>query len=102
MIVCTAFISPYKKDRDSVRQLLNKGKFIEVYIDCSLSECEKRDPKGLYKKARKGEITDFTGVSAPYEIPLEPEITVNTTLDTVEESAEKVLEHLIKGGYLSP
>ena len=102
LIVCTAFISPYKKDRDSVRQLLNKGKFIEVYIDCSLSECEKRDPKGLYKKARKGEITDFTGVSAPYEIPLEPEITVNTTLDTVEESAEKVLEHLIKGGYLSP
>ena len=101
LIVCTAFISPYKSDRESVRQLLNKGRFIEVYIDCSLSECEKRDPKGLYKKARKGEITDFTGVSAPYEIPEEPEITVNTTLETVEESGVKILEYLIKRGYLS-
>ena len=101
LIVCTAFISPYKRDRDSVRQLIDEGRFVEVFIDCPLAECEKRDPKGLYKKARKGEIADFTGVSAPYEIPERPEITVNTALETVERSAEKVLEYLDKQGYLS-
>jgi len=101
LIVCTAFISPYKRDRDSVRQLIDEGRFVEVFIDCPLAECEKRDPKGLYKKARKGEIADFTGVSAPYEIPERPEITVNTALETVERSAGKVLEYLDKQGYLS-
>ncbi len=101
VIVCTAFISPYKRDRDSVRQLIDEGRFVEVFIDCPLAECEKRDPKGLYKKARKGEIADFTGVSAPYEIPERPEITVNTALETVERSAGKVLEYLDKQGYLS-
>ncbi len=101
LIVCTAFISPYKRDRDSVRQLIDEGRFVEVFIDCPLAECEKRDPKGLYKKARKGEIADFTGVSAPYEIPERPEITVNTSLETVERSAGKVLEYLDKQGYLS-
>ncbi len=101
LIVCTAFISPYKRDRDSVRQLIDEGRFVEVFIDCPLVECEKRDPKGLYKKARKGEIADFTGVSAPYEIPERPEITVNTALETVERSAGKVLEYLDKQGYLS-
>ena len=101
LIVCTAFISPYKRDRDSVRQLIDEGRFVEVFIDCPLAECEKRDPKGLYKKARKGEIADFTGVSAPYEIPERPEITVNTALETVERSAGKVLEYLDKQGSLS-
>ena len=100
LIVCTAFISPYKRDRDSVRQLIDEGRFVEVFIDCPLAECEKRDPKGLYKKARKGEIADFTGVSAPYERPERPEITVNTALETVERSAGKVLEYLDKQGYL--
>ena len=101
LIVCTAFISPYKRDRNSVRQLIDEGRFVEVFIDCPLEECEKRDPKGLYKKARKGEIADFTGVSAPYEIPEKPEMTVNTALETVERSAGKVLEYLDKQGYLS-
>jgi len=101
VIVCTAFISPYKRDRDSVRQLIDEGRFVEVFIDCSLAECEKRDPKGLYKKARKGEIADFTGVSAPYEAPEEPEITVNTALETVKESAGKVVDYLNRRGYLS-
>ena len=101
VIVCTAFISPYKKDRDSVRQLLDKDRFVEVFINCPLKECEKRDPKGLYKKARKGEITDFTGVSAPYEQPETPEITVDSLEETVEESAEKILGYLKEHGYLS-
>ncbi|MCK5852571.1 adenylyl-sulfate kinase [bacterium] len=101
VIVCTAFISPYKRDRDSVRQLIAEGRFVEVFIDCPLVECEKRDPKGLYKKARKGEIVDFTGVSAPYETPEKPEITIDTALETVERSAGKVLEFLDKQGYFS-
>ncbi len=101
VIVCTAFISPYKKDRNSVRQLLDKNRFIEVFINCPLKECEKRDPKGLYKKARKGEITDFTGISAPYEQPENAEITVDSSVETVKESAGKILEYLNKHGYLS-
>ncbi len=101
VIVCTAFISPYKKDRNSVRRLLDKNRFIEVFINCPLKECEKRDPKGLYKKARKGEITDFTGISAPYEQPENAEITVDSSVETVKESAGKILEYLNKHGYLS-
>ncbi len=101
VIVCTAFISPYKKDRNSVRQLLDKNRFIEVFINCPLKECEKRDPKGLYKKARKGEITDFTGISAPYEQPENAEITVDSSVETVKESAGKILKYLNKHGYLS-
>jgi len=101
VIVCTAFISPYKKDRDSVRQLLDKERFVEVFINCPLEECEKRDPKGLYKKAREGEIADFTGVSAPYEQPEAAEITVDSSRETVEESAGKILGYLKKHGYLS-
>jgi len=100
VIVCTAFISPYKNDRMSVRQLVDKGRFVEVFVSCPLEECEKRDPKGLYKKAKKGEITDFTGVSAPYEAPEKPEITINTALESVSESAEKVLKYLKNQGYL--
>ena len=101
VIVCTAFISPYKKDRSSVRRLLDKNRFIEVFINCPLKECEKRDPKGLYKKARKGEITDFTGISAPYEQPENAEITVDSSVETVKESAGKILKYLNKHGYLS-
>jgi len=101
VIVCTAFISPYKKDRNSVRRLLDKNRFIEVFINCPLKECEKRDPKGLYKKARKGEITDFTGISAPYEQPENAEITVDSSVETVKESAGKILKYLNKHGYLS-
>ncbi len=69
MIVCTAFISPFVEDRQRVRSLVEEGEFVEVYVRCSLEACEERDPKGLYKKARAGEISDFTGISSPYEEP---------------------------------
>ncbi|SEH72132.1 adenylylsulfate kinase [Halobacillus karajensis] len=77
-IVLVAFISPYQKDRDKIRASLPKGDFIEVYVDCPLEECEARDPKGLYQKARNGEIKGFTGIDAPYEAPKNPEIVINS------------------------
>ncbi len=102
LIVLTAFISPYRKDRDNVRELLEDGEFIEVYVEASLETCEERDPKGLYKKARAGEIKDFTGISAPYEAPENPELVVNTTEETdVNKNAEKVVEFLERKGFFS-
>jgi len=98
VIALTAFISPYRGDRDRVRVLLRPGAFIEVYVKCALDVCEQRDTKGLYKKARAGEIKEFTGVSAPYEEPLAPEVVVDTAQETVEESAAKVLDHLRNQG----
>ena len=83
-IAITAFISPYRADRDEVREILEDGEFIEVYTECSVEACEQRDPKGLYKKARSGEIKEFTGISAPYEAPHQPEITINTEHQSVE------------------
>ncbi len=94
IIVMTAFISPYMSDRNIAREHNPSGRFIEVHCNCSLSVCEERDPKGLYKKARAGEIKEFTGIDAPYEAPPHAEITVNTDSETVEESAAKVLEYL--------
>ena len=85
-IAITAFISPYRVDRDDVRNILEDGEFIEVYTQCSVEECEKRDPKGLYAKARSGEIKEFTGISAPYEAPNHPEITINTEQQSVEQA----------------
>jgi len=95
-VIClTAFISPYKADRAQVRALLPEGKFIEVYCAASLEACEARDVKGLYKKARAGEIADFTGISAPYEAPERPELTVYTDgRETLEVSTRKVLDYL--------
>ena len=78
LIVMTAFISPYCEDRDNARKLLKKDEFIEILVQCPLCECEKRDPKGIYKKALKGEIKEFTGISAPYEEPKRPEIVLET------------------------
>ncbi|MGM5485286.1 MAG: adenylyl-sulfate kinase [Nanobdellota archaeon] len=92
LIVLTSFISPYKKDRDKVRELLGE-RFIEVHVKCDLSECEKRDPKGLYKKARKGEIKDFTGVNAPYEEPENPEVVVDTSKMSKEECVKKLIDY---------
>ncbi len=101
LIVMTAFISPYRKDREQVRKLLEKGEFIEVFVDATLETCEERDPKGLYKKARSGEIKEFTGISAPYEAPLEPELVINTTEEQdVTKNAMKVVEYLEEKGYL--
>ncbi|MEE3195092.1 MAG: adenylyl-sulfate kinase, partial [Candidatus Poribacteria bacterium] len=84
----------YRVDRDKVRNLLEDGGFIEVYVDCPIEECEKRDPKGLYKKARSGEIKGFTGIDAPYEAPEKPEITVDTSMLNLEDSARKVIGYL--------
>ena len=94
IIVLTAFISPYRKDRDTVRQILDDGRFLEIYVDADIETCKKRDPKGLYVKAIAGKIPEFTGISAPYEAPSSPELTVDTTGETVEESAEQVISLL--------
>ncbi len=93
-IILTAFISPYRADRDRVRGLMPHGEFLEVYVDCPLEVCEQRDVKGLYKRARAGEIAAFTGISAPYESPVNPELAVHTAQETLDESVERVLELL--------
>lgn len=100
VMTLTAFISPYREDRNMVRAILDEGEFIEIYVKCALEECEKRDPKGLYKKARNGEIKDFTGVDAPYEIPENPELVVETDRQSLIESAELVLHFLEEKGYI--
>ena len=94
-IVMTAFISPYCADRDQARALIAEDRFVEVFVDCPLDVCEERDTKGLYKKARAGEIKEFTGISAPYEPPLTPEVTVNTAALSIEECAQAVVDALV-------
>ena len=91
-VVIVAFISPFREDRDQVRRFMDTGRFIEVFVGCHLSICEERDTKGLYKKARNGEIGDFTGISSPYEPPLDPEVHLKTSEKTVEECIETILE----------
>ena len=101
VVVCTAFISPYREDRDNARKIMKEGDFIEIFIKADLKTCEARDPKGLYKKALSGEIKDFTGISAPYEEPLNPELIINTTDETdVDKNADKVVKYLMGKGYL--
>lgn len=92
--VLTAFISPFREDRQTVRDLVGEGEFIEVYVKCSIEACEERDPKGLYEKARKKEIPSFTGISSPYEEPLNPEIVLNSEKYSVEECVEQLLKEL--------
>ncbi|MEX2949138.1 adenylyl-sulfate kinase [Staphylococcus warneri] len=99
-ITVTAFISPYKQDRNNVRQLFEEQEFIEVYTQCSIETCEQRDPKGLYKKARTGEIPEFTGISAPYEPPENPEIIINTEENSVEASVNQILNYLKEHHYI--
>jgi adenylylsulfate kinase len=94
VIVLTAFISPYRKDRDAVRQIIGGGRFFEIYVNADLETCKKRDPKGLYVKALSGKIPEFTGVSAPYEEPLTPELTIETASESAEQSAQRVLDFL--------
>jgi adenylyl-sulfate kinase len=94
IIVLSAFISPYKANRQLAREIISNGKFLEIFIQCPLEECERRDPKGLYAKARKGEISQFTGISDPYEAPDNPDIIVFSEKESVEESAERILEYL--------
>jgi adenylylsulfate kinase len=100
LLVITAFIAPYREDRQRARALLEKGRFIEVYVKCSIEECEKRDPKGFYKRARIGEITGFTGISAPYEEPDRPEVVLETDKMNVDENVEKLLDYLMTKGYI--
>ncbi|MBU8907792.1 adenylyl-sulfate kinase [Desertibacillus haloalkaliphilus] len=94
VITLTAFISPFKEDRDQVREIVEDGEFIEVFVKCSLEECESRDPKGLYQKARAGEIPEFTGISSPYEEPEKPELVIESDQLSIEESVNKVIDYL--------
>ena len=100
VIVMAAFVSPYREDRDRVRATLPEGTFVEVMVECPLEECERRDAKGLYKKARAGEIPEFTGISAPFEAPEKPEIVLATAENTVEECASQVLAYLRDAGVV--
>jgi adenylylsulfate kinase len=100
LLTMTAFISPYRKDRDLARQLLNDKEFIEVYTTVPLEVAEQRDPKGLYKKARAGEIKEFTGISAPYEEPINPELTIDTSKLDLEQSKDRIIQYLEQKGLL--
>ena len=99
-IAIAAFVSPYRKDRDFCRQLLGGDRFLEILVKADLKTCEKRDPKGMYKRAIKGEIKEFTGISAPYEEPLHPEIVLDTDSLSIEEETEVVIDHLRKKGII--
>jgi adenylylsulfate kinase len=101
VIAITSFISPYQKDRDAVRANMKPGEFVEVYVNVSLAAAEKRDPKGLYKKARAGQIKGFTGIDDPYEAPQKAEIVIDTERTSAADAATQILEYLEKGGYLS-
>ncbi|WP_438273281.1 adenylyl-sulfate kinase [Thiomicrolovo sulfuroxydans] len=100
-IVLTAFISPFRSDREQVRSLVGAGEFIEVFIDTPLAVCETRDPKGLYKKARAGEIPNFTGIDSPYEAPQTPEVHIRNDNIPVEEAAMQVIDYLETKGHLN-
>ena len=100
IIVLTAFISPYQKDRDIARSLIPKERFWEVFIQATLSICEERDPKGLYKKARAGEISEFTGISAPYEEPKNPELILDTGQLSLEECVDLLIDELKKNEFI--
>lgn len=96
IVVLTAFISPFKSDRAMVRSLVEADEFVEVFVDCPIEICEQRDVKGLYKKARAGEIPDFTGISSPFENPEHPEITIPTSACTIEDAAKLITNHVLK------
>jgi len=100
VIVLTAFISPYRADRERVRGLVEQGDFLEVYCDTAIEICETRDVKGLYKKARAGQIGEFTGVSSPYEIPDRPELTVNTGTEALDICVQQVIGEMVRHGLI--
>ena len=100
-IVLTAFISPFKTERDFCRNLLGDGEFFEIFVDTPIEECEKRDPKGLYQKARQGDIKDFTGIDSPYEAPEKAEITLTFSGQTAEQSAEQLFDLLKQKGIVA-
>jgi len=94
LLVITAFISPYREDRDAAREIIGRSRFFEVYLDASVEVCERRDPKGLYAKARAGQIPEFTGISAPYEPPLAPELVLDTAAFSLDESVARLFDLL--------
>lgn len=100
LIVLSAFISPFKSDRQMVRKLFPMGEFIEVFISTDLSVCEQRDPKGLYKKARAGEIRNFTGIDSAYEPPEDPELVLDAGVLSIEGAAKEIFDYLVKRGYV--
>ncbi|MFC6201509.1 adenylyl-sulfate kinase [Lactiplantibacillus nangangensis] len=100
-ITLTAFISPYRVDRDQVRALLGPTEFIEIFVDTPIEVCEGRDVKQLYAKARRGEITGFTGIDAPYEAPVEPEITIDTSKQPLTQSVDQIMAYLSEQGVIS-
>lgn len=100
LFVLSAFISPHEQDREMVRQLFEPDDFIEIYVRCSIQECERRDPKGLYKKARNGDIPHFTGISAPYDIPKSPSFIIDTEQSSIEEAVQEIVQHLEQIGAL--
>lgn len=100
IVVLATFISPYASNRNDIRKKVGQDEFIEIYVKCSLKACEQRDPKGLYKKARKGEISNFTGVSDLYEEPENPEIIIDTTQYSIEECTQQIIVYLENNGYL--
>ena len=100
LIVLTSFISPFRSDRENARNIIGKENFIEIYVNTPLEECEKRDVKGLYQKAREGRIPNFTGVSSPYEEPENADIVIDTDGKTVEEAAEQIISRLKTYGFL--
>jgi adenylyl-sulfate kinase len=99
LIIITSFISPYQSDRDLARHRVAQGKFIECFLDVSVEVCERRDPKGLYRKARAGEIAEFTGVSAPYERPDRPEIRLDTDSLSLDECVDAMVAYLAREGF---
>lgn len=94
LVVLAAFISPYKKDRENIKNIVKDVNFVEIYINTSIEECERRDVKGLYKKARAGEIKNMTGISAPYEAPSTPDIEIKTENETVDQAVKRILEYI--------
>lgn len=101
IIVLTAFISPYRADRDRVRSMVGEGDFIEIYCNASVAVCEDRDVKGLYKKARDGQIVEFTGITSPYEKPLSPELAINTGSDAIDACVQQVVEEMKSRGMIA-
>jgi bifunctional enzyme CysN/CysC len=100
IIVLTAFISPFRAEREMVRGLLQEGEFLEIFVDTPLTVAEERDPKGLYKKARRGELKNFTGIDSPYEVPNNPDIHIETTKLTPEGAVDLIIAELIKRGVI--
>ena len=96
IVTLAAFVSPYMKDRENIRKIVGDDNFIEIYINTSLEECERRDVKGLYKKAREGEIKNMTGISAPYEAPINPDLEIVTDNQSVEKSVQTILDFIIQ------